>query len=293
MLSDSHQVALDKLSKQMREHNLEWTRPITSRVFEGAERDRGAVIARSNTKIISTYWIRRLLKVDGSWKSVEDCCRWIPMYRKTIYYPVAEEPVVHIETDPTDSPLHFTADDIPLGDETSTAAPYTDFTSEFAHLRASMDQISIEHVKTRVHIEKIKAALLRRSQALSLLFLPYLKLKTGLFLLKTMFSIRRSKLKKHHCPKKWIFFENYNALTTQLSELVDYINRGGDAKKGEMSSSRGPPPPDGQNRSGGSSRSEPPKKRGGGSQSSSRQRGKMRCGWYQQATPMSDARAGF
>ncbi|KZV23657.1 hypothetical protein F511_06987 [Dorcoceras hygrometricum] len=22
-------------------------------------------------------------------------------------------------------------------------------------------------------------------------------------------------------------------------------------------------------------------------------RGKMRCGWYQQATPMSDARAGF
>ncbi|KZV27869.1 hypothetical protein F511_32581 [Dorcoceras hygrometricum] len=60
-------------------------RPITSRVFEGPERDRGAVIARSNTNIIYTCWIRLLLKVDGSWKIVEDCCRWIPMYRMTIY----------------------------------------------------------------------------------------------------------------------------------------------------------------------------------------------------------------
>ncbi|KZV17536.1 hypothetical protein F511_19155 [Dorcoceras hygrometricum] len=85
MLSDSHLVAMEKLKEQMRAHNLEWTRPVNSRLYEGAERDRGAVIARSNSNIISTCWIRRLLKVDGSWKIVEDYCRWIPMYRKTIY----------------------------------------------------------------------------------------------------------------------------------------------------------------------------------------------------------------
>ncbi|KZV30854.1 structural maintenance of chromosomes protein 4 [Dorcoceras hygrometricum] len=44
---------------------------------------------------------------------------------------------------------------------------------------------------------------------------------------------------------------NYNILTGQLSELVNYINRGGNDKKGE-GSSRGPqPPPDDQNRDSG------------------------------------------
>ncbi|KZV26883.1 hypothetical protein F511_22444 [Dorcoceras hygrometricum] len=44
---------------------------------------------------------------------------------------------------------------------------------------------------------------------------------------------------------------NYNILTGQLSELVDYTNRGGNDKKGE-GSSRGPqPPPDDQNRGSG------------------------------------------
>ncbi|KZV37556.1 hypothetical protein F511_42876 [Dorcoceras hygrometricum] len=36
---------------------------------------------------------------------------------------------------------------------------------------------------------------------------------------------------------------NHNILHAQLSELVAYINRGGDNKKGESSSSRGPQPP--------------------------------------------------
>ncbi|KZV35815.1 hypothetical protein F511_09516 [Dorcoceras hygrometricum] len=44
---------------------------------------------------------------------------------------------------------------------------------------------------------------------------------------------------------------NHNILTGQLSELVNYINRGGNDKKGE-GSSRGPqPPPDDQNRDSG------------------------------------------
>ncbi|KZV57258.1 dystroglycan-like [Dorcoceras hygrometricum] len=37
--------------------------------------------------------------------------------------------------------------------------------------------------------------------------------------------------------------QSLNVITTQLRELVGYINRGGDNKKGESSSSRGPQPP--------------------------------------------------
>ncbi|KZV38406.1 hypothetical protein F511_27708 [Dorcoceras hygrometricum] len=62
--------------------------------------------------------------------------------------------------------------------------------------------------------------------------------------------------------------ENYNNLTTQLGELFDYINRGGNDKKGEESSSRRPqPPPDDQNRPSGGSAS-----RGSGGDGSSRRR---------------------
>ncbi|KZV29394.1 hypothetical protein F511_21303 [Dorcoceras hygrometricum] len=61
--------------------------------------------------------------------------------------------------------------------------------------------------------------------------------------------------------------ENYNNLTTQLDELVDYINRDGNDKKGEESSSRRPqPPPDDQNTPSGGSAS----RGGGGSSGSSR-----------------------
>ncbi|KZV56944.1 hypothetical protein F511_19586 [Dorcoceras hygrometricum] len=54
MLSDAHRVALEKLLKQKKEHQLEWTRPSNSRLFEGANIDRGAIIDRSNTTIKST-----------------------------------------------------------------------------------------------------------------------------------------------------------------------------------------------------------------------------------------------
>ncbi|KZV40514.1 hypothetical protein F511_39973 [Dorcoceras hygrometricum] len=46
--------------------------------------------------------------------------------------------------------------------------------------------------------------------------------------------------------------QTLNIITDQLNELVAYINRGGNDKKGEVGSSRGPqPPPDNQNRESG------------------------------------------
>ncbi|KZV30945.1 hypothetical protein F511_20491 [Dorcoceras hygrometricum] len=47
--------------------------------------------------------------------------------------------------------------------------------------------------------------------------------------------------------------ETLNHITDQLSELIYYINRGGNDKKGEVSSSRPQPPPDDQNRGSGNS----------------------------------------
>ncbi|KZV19375.1 VHS domain-containing protein [Dorcoceras hygrometricum] len=54
--------------------------------------------------------------------------------------------------------------------------------------------------------------------------------------------------------------ENYNNLSSQLGEIVAYINRGNDKKGEERSSHRPQPPPDDQNRPSGGSAS-----RGGGS----------------------------
>ncbi|KZV35780.1 hypothetical protein F511_41032 [Dorcoceras hygrometricum] len=48
--------------------------------------------------------------------------------------------------------------------------------------------------------------------------------------------------------------ETLNHITGQLSELIAYINRGGNDKKGEVSSSRPQPPPDDQNRGSGNTR---------------------------------------
>ncbi|KZV49983.1 hypothetical protein F511_31582 [Dorcoceras hygrometricum] len=63
--------------------------------------------------------------------------------------------------------------------------------------------------------------------------------------------------------------ETLNHITDQLSELVNYINWGGNDKKGEDSSNRGPqPPPDDQGRPGGGSAS-----RGSGSGGDGRRRG--------------------
>ncbi|KZV36688.1 zinc finger CCCH domain-containing protein 22 [Dorcoceras hygrometricum] len=64
--------------------------------------------------------------------------------------------------------------------------------------------------------------------------------------------------------------ENYNNLSIQLGFLVDYINRGCDAKKGEGGSSRPQPPPDDQARpSGGNASREGGNSGGRGSESSS------------------------
>ncbi|KZV32433.1 hypothetical protein F511_44453 [Dorcoceras hygrometricum] len=72
LLSDLHLSVLEELTKEARTHGITWKKTCCSKMFEGSPRDRGAVIARSNTNTRSSCWIRTMLRVDGAW-IIEPC----------------------------------------------------------------------------------------------------------------------------------------------------------------------------------------------------------------------------
>ncbi|KZV55936.1 hypothetical protein F511_29432 [Dorcoceras hygrometricum] len=73
-----------ELAKEARAHNLIWNKPCCSKFFEGSPRDRGAVIARTNSNTRSLCWIRKMILVDGLW-TVELCAdKWVKIPRKVI-----------------------------------------------------------------------------------------------------------------------------------------------------------------------------------------------------------------
>ncbi|KZV19625.1 hypothetical protein F511_43342 [Dorcoceras hygrometricum] len=84
LLSDLYLSFLEELAKEARAHNLIWNKPCCSKIFEGSPRDRGAVIARTNSNTRSTCWIRKMILVDGLW-TVELCAdKWVKIPRKVI-----------------------------------------------------------------------------------------------------------------------------------------------------------------------------------------------------------------
>ncbi|KZV46332.1 hypothetical protein F511_14557 [Dorcoceras hygrometricum] len=84
LLADLHLSLLEDLAKEVRILGLTWTKPCCSSVFEGRPRDRGVVIARSNSNTRSLCWIRRMLLVDGLW-AVEFCAdRWVKIPKRMI-----------------------------------------------------------------------------------------------------------------------------------------------------------------------------------------------------------------
>ncbi|KZV41388.1 hypothetical protein F511_22065 [Dorcoceras hygrometricum] len=86
MLTNTHQTSLAQLQKQKRAHNMEWTRPISSRLFEGEHVDRGAIIARSNKNTRSVCWSRHMIKIYGLWTPIEGPDRWYCMCRPSCFY---------------------------------------------------------------------------------------------------------------------------------------------------------------------------------------------------------------
>ncbi|KZV56660.1 hypothetical protein F511_41513 [Dorcoceras hygrometricum] len=84
LLSDLYLSLLEELAKEARALNLTWTKPCCSKIFEGSPRDRGAVIARTNSNTRSLCWIRTMIMVDGVW-TVEPCAdKWVKIPQKVI-----------------------------------------------------------------------------------------------------------------------------------------------------------------------------------------------------------------
>ncbi|KZV40645.1 hypothetical protein F511_31218 [Dorcoceras hygrometricum] len=84
LLSALHLSLLEELAKEARTLGLTWTKPCCSSVVEGSPRDRGAVIARSNSSTRSLCWIRRMFLVEGAWK-VEQCAdMWVKIPKKVV-----------------------------------------------------------------------------------------------------------------------------------------------------------------------------------------------------------------
>ncbi|KZV54139.1 hypothetical protein F511_09974 [Dorcoceras hygrometricum] len=72
------------IDEEARNLGLTWTKPCCSTIFEGSPRDRGAVIARSNSNTRSLCWIRKMILVDGLW-TVELCADiWVKIPKRII-----------------------------------------------------------------------------------------------------------------------------------------------------------------------------------------------------------------
>ncbi|KZV17986.1 hypothetical protein F511_40134 [Dorcoceras hygrometricum] len=84
LLSDLYLYFLEALAKEARNLGLIWKKPCCSIIFEGSPRDRGTVIARTNTNTRSSCWIRTMIMVDGVW-TVEPCAdKWVKIPRKVV-----------------------------------------------------------------------------------------------------------------------------------------------------------------------------------------------------------------
>ncbi|KZV52450.1 hypothetical protein F511_20644 [Dorcoceras hygrometricum] len=157
----------------------------------------------------------------------------------------------------TDSPMHFTTDDIPEisssakvlpVEETTVVTPQislptaissTDNTEAFAQLRATVYQISLEQVQTRFHIEELKVALSKKISNLETAFLTASDNQDRVVL------VQNNVLRKEIQVQK-------AALSKELDDIqiIAYMNRGLDDKKWEDRIIRGPQPPDDRNRPG-------------------------------------------
>ncbi|KZV39299.1 hypothetical protein F511_18357 [Dorcoceras hygrometricum] len=83
-LFDFHMVVVEDLKEQKLAHGLKWEKTCCSKIFEGRPRDRGAIIARTNTNTRSTFWIRTMISVDGIWV-IEPCGdHWVTIPREVV-----------------------------------------------------------------------------------------------------------------------------------------------------------------------------------------------------------------
>ncbi|KZV33281.1 hypothetical protein F511_05404 [Dorcoceras hygrometricum] len=166
-----------------------------------------------------------------------------------------------------DSSLRFNSDDISLENDT------THFSDSFADLMTSLSQFISNQTKATRRIDDAQNDVLSKLNTLEKDIFAALKQHEEANRTMIQSARQEARTQKKHVRKEqknqramiedldrqvdkiWSELfdfrakaeENYLNLSTQLGDLVDYI-RGGDAKKGEGSSSRPQPPPDDQDR---------------------------------------------
>ncbi|KZV18188.1 hypothetical protein F511_11091 [Dorcoceras hygrometricum] len=88
-LYDIHLFILEELKKETQAHGLIWKKTCCSKIFEGRPRDRGAVIARTNSNTPSKCWIRTMLRVNGTW-AIEPCADyWVKIPQPDVHYEIS------------------------------------------------------------------------------------------------------------------------------------------------------------------------------------------------------------
>ncbi|KZV50004.1 hypothetical protein F511_21858 [Dorcoceras hygrometricum] len=87
-LYDIHLFILEELNKEIQAHGLMWKKTCCSKIFEGRPRDRGAIIARTNSNTPSKCWIRTMLRVNGTWV-IEPCADyWMKIPQPDVHYEI-------------------------------------------------------------------------------------------------------------------------------------------------------------------------------------------------------------
>ncbi|KZV31959.1 hypothetical protein F511_32432 [Dorcoceras hygrometricum] len=84
LLSDLHVSILEELTRAARAHGIIWKKPCCYTMFEVSSRDRGAVVARTNTNTRSSCWIRTMILVDGVWTVEPYADKWVKIPRQVI-----------------------------------------------------------------------------------------------------------------------------------------------------------------------------------------------------------------
>ncbi|KZV52958.1 hypothetical protein F511_16662 [Dorcoceras hygrometricum] len=178
----------------------------------------------------------------------------------------------------TDSSLHFNSEDILQGAATvvqhipvsSTAAPATNINEQFAQLRTSISEISINQLRDLENAifskiitrEKVAAEAFRAQNAFFTTDLADLhkEVKDLKAELSQDFNDKLAIIRNDLLEFRLETQGQLASLSTNLAELIAFVTKGRDDKKGEVSSSHGrgqPSPGDGSG-----SRSEPSRKRG-------------------------------
>ncbi|KZV17451.1 hypothetical protein F511_42647 [Dorcoceras hygrometricum] len=102
MLSNLHLFVIEELKTQMQSHGLQWELPYCSILFEGKNRDRGAVLTRSNTHFKSSCWIRTMIRVNDSWVIKPCADYWQKIPKQIVPSTIAISPQLsYVDTLPT------------------------------------------------------------------------------------------------------------------------------------------------------------------------------------------------